>query len=96
MDRILKSLDAEIAKIFEKALEGKENIELPPAFNLSEGGGSLFGGIALIGIGGLLFLNTRFGVSMAWIRDWWPLAVIGVGAYLLYQGIQSREPDGEF
>ncbi|MBD3235924.1 MAG: hypothetical protein GF330_04410 [Candidatus Eisenbacteria bacterium] len=54
-------------------------------------GGSIFGGIVLVVFGILVLLNTVLGVSMAWLQDWWPIAPIAVGVYLIYKGIQDRQ-----
>jgi hypothetical protein len=52
--------------------------------------GSILGGSILIAIGFLLLLNTRFGVSLAWMEEWWPVAPMLFGAYLLLRAIQER------
>ncbi|TDI21585.1 MAG: hypothetical protein E2P06_13830 [Acidobacteria bacterium] len=73
------------------ALDGVEGIELP-SMNLSvpSFGGSFAGGLALMGVGVVLLSNTRFGVSLDWIEEWWPAAPILLGAYLLGKAIQDR------
>ncbi len=81
------------------ALDGVEGIELP-SMNLSvpSFGGSFAGGLAMIGIGVLLLANTRFGRALDWIEEWWPLAPILLGVYLVWKAIQERsnatEPGG--
>ena len=74
------------------ALDGVEGIELP-SMNLGVPGfgGSFAGGLAMIGIGVILLANTRFGVSLAWIEEWWPAAPILLGTYLLVKAIQERK-----
>ena len=73
------------------ALDGMEGIELP-SMNLAvpSFGGSIAGGLALMGLGVVLLANTRFGVSLDWIDEWWPAAPILLGAYLLVKAIQER------
>ena len=73
------------------ALDGMEGIELP-SMNLSvpSFGGSIAGGLALIGLGVVLLSNTRFGVSLDWIEEWWPAAPILLGTYLLVKALQER------
>ena len=53
-------------------------------------GGSFAGGLALMGVGVALLANTRFGVSLDWIEEWWPAAPILVGVYLPVKAIQER------
>lgn len=73
------------------ALDGVEGIEMP-SMNLSVPslGGSFAGGLALVGVGVVLLSNTRFGVSLDWIEEWWPAAPILLGIYLLVKAIQER------
>src|SRR5207247_139430 len=35
-------------------------------------------------------LGTRFGVSLEWVEQWWPVAPMMFGAYLLARAIQDR------
>lgn len=77
------------------ALEGVEGVELPSMnASIPSFGGSIGGGIALIAVGVVLLLNTRFGISLDWIEEWWPAAPILVGAYLLVKAIQERGGGG--
>lgn len=51
--------------------------------------GSVFGGLALI-VGGVLALaHVRFGLSMAWVERWWPMALIGLGVYLVWKAVKA-------
>ncbi|MBK9795119.1 MAG: hypothetical protein IPP58_01235 [Holophagaceae bacterium] len=51
--------------------------------------GSVFGGLTLI-VGGVLALaHIRFGLSMAWVEHWWPLAVVGLGVYLVWKAVKT-------
>ena len=78
------------ARHYNLALSGESEIQLPEGFKFSTKG-SLWGGLALIVTGFLIFLNTKFDVSMDWIEEWWPLAVIGVGVYLITKHVKSRQ-----
>ena len=73
---------------------GVAGVELP-SMNVSvpSFGGSIGGGIALIGLGFILLLNTRFGISLDWIEEWWPVAPMLMGTYLLVKAIQDRGAD---
>jgi hypothetical protein len=53
-------------------------------------GGSLGGGMALTILGVILLANTRFGMTLDWVEEWWPLAPILVGVYLLAKALQER------
>jgi hypothetical protein len=79
------------ANLYNLALDGMEGIEMPSmSMTLPSFGGSIGGGVALIIVGVILLANTRFGISLEWIEEWWPLAPIGVGAYLLAKAVQER------
>jgi hypothetical protein len=78
------------AAFYNETLAGRPAVELPPDYKIPGLHGSLLGGAILIAIGFILLLNTRFGVSLAWVEDWWPVAPMLVGAYLLVRAIQER------
>ncbi|MFQ5670184.1 MAG: LiaI-LiaF-like domain-containing protein [Acidobacteriota bacterium] len=52
--------------------------------------GSLAAGVSLIAAGLLLLLHTRFSFSLDWLEDWWPMAPILFGVYLVARAIQER------
>ncbi len=80
------------ANLYNLALDGMEGIELPNMnMALPSFGGSIGGGVALIVVGVILLANTRFGMTLDWIEEWWPLAPIFVGAYLLAKALQERK-----
>jgi hypothetical protein len=84
-------LDAgRLAALYNRALEGGSEPELPQEFAMPSMGGSIVGGAVLIVAGILLLAKTLFGLPLSWIADWWPLAPIGLGAWLLYRGIRDR------
>ena len=41
-----------------------------------------------------MLLYTRFDVSLAWLDEWWPVAPIALGAFLLVKAIQERGGEG--
>lgn len=63
---------------------------LPQPVLLPTRGSAIAAGVLLIGAGFLSLLNVRFGVSMSWMREWWPLAPVGFGIWLLVRGLQDR------
>mgnify|MGYP001027543927 CR=1 FL=1 len=80
------------ANLYNLALDGMEGIELPSMnMELPGLGGSIGGGVALIAVGVILLANTRFGITLDWIEEWWPVAPILVGAYLLTKALQERK-----
>jgi hypothetical protein len=38
----------------------------------------------------IVFSNTMFGVSLEWLREWWPLGLVAIGGYLIYSSIRDR------
>lgn len=78
------------ATLINQALLGRLDLELPETVGEPGLRGSIPGGVAIIGVGVLLLSNTLFGVSLVWIEDWWPAAVIGFGLYLVYQAVRDR------
>lgn len=51
---------------------------------------TILGGIVLILLGGVLVAHTAFGVSLGWVRSWWPAALVLGGAYLLGRSLYDR------
>jgi hypothetical protein len=84
------------ASAYNNALAG---IEVPGVALPSESMGWTYGsrvaGGLLILFGLLLLLHTLFGVTMAWVADFWPLALIGFGIYIFRKGTQERRERGE-
>ena len=78
------------ATLYNLALAGDEEIEPPRDFSMSAFGGSIFGGLVLVGVGLALLLHTKWDMSLDWIEDWWPVAPIGLGIYLIVRAVQER------
>ena len=73
-------------------LAGVPGIELPrDMMKMPRPGGSIFGGSALIIVGFLLLMHTKFGFSLEWVEQWWPLAPMIFGAYLVYRAVQDKK-----
>ena len=79
------------ASFYNQALAGVGPTEIPLGPKAYEGKGSVAGGIVLIAVGLLFFLHTRFGISLDWLEQWWPMALILMGAYLLYTAFRERK-----
>lgn len=78
------------AAAYNHAIAGGE--PLPLADQLPQPGavGSLFGGLALVFIGMVLFMHTKWGMPLDWVEEWWPVAPIALGAFLVARSIQDR------
>jgi hypothetical protein len=83
------------AGLYNDAVAGMAPEDLRRELVLPGKGGSIPGGLGLIVLGVLFFLNTMFDVPMTWLKDWWPVAPIGFGLYLLIRGIQDRRERNE-
>jgi hypothetical protein len=53
----------------------------------------MVGGVIMVAVGGIALLNTLFGLSLDWLADWWPVAMIGIGAWLIRKGRQEKETE---
>ena len=79
------------ATLYNLAVDGVQGIKLPdmnaplPKFQ-----GSVPGGAALIALGVVLLSNTLFGLSLDWLASWWPLGLVGLGAYLVAKAREER------
>jgi len=78
------------AVFYNHVLEGGEPTQLPQDFTAPGIRGSMMAGGVLIVAGFVLLLNTKFGVSLEWLGEWWPLLPVAFGAYLFYKAVQDR------
>jgi hypothetical protein len=79
------------AALYNLAIEGGGDLPLPgrlPA--LGSSGGPLPVGVVLVVIGAIFLSNTAFGLSLRWLEDWWPLAPILFGTFLILKGLADR------
>jgi hypothetical protein len=76
---------------YNQALAGLGPLEIPEGEQLPGTRGSLVGGVLLIIAGAIALGYTRFGMPIEWIEDWWPVAPILMGAYLLYQSLANKK-----
>jgi hypothetical protein len=72
------------------ALAGMAQIELPEDFTKGGIGGSILGGAVLVIAGIVLLSKTLFGMPLDWVADWWPVAPILFGAYLIAKAVADR------
>jgi hypothetical protein len=78
------------ASLYNQALAGGGDIDLPDSFEAPSLGGSMAGGAVLILLGLVLLSNTAFGASLDWLEDWWPVALVGFGGWLVYKARQGK------
>lgn len=73
------------AMFYNRSMVGQGEEELPDGFPAGRKG-SVPAGVILVALGVLFILDLNFGVSMEWIEDWWPLALVAFGGWLVYKG----------
>jgi hypothetical protein len=76
---------------YNRALDGLGGETLPEDFAMPGLKGSVPLGVLLMVVGALIFLNTKFDVSMEWLEEWWPLAMVAAGAWLFVKGRAARD-----
>ena len=81
------------ATFYNQALDGLAPSELLPEISLPDSSGSLIWGIALMVVGALALSHTLFGISLAWLDRWWPIALVLVGVYLVFKSFSPRNPE---
>ena len=80
------------ASLYNQALAGLRPMDLPENAKAPVGSGSLAGGVALIVIGLLILGHNVLGLSLAWLADWWPIALVGAGVWLVYEDRRAKSP----
>jgi len=83
------------ANLYNQALAGLRPMDLPEDAAAPGWRGSFAGGVALIVAGLVLFAHTKFGVPLDWLAQWWPLGLVAVGAWLLYEHRRAAARDTE-
>jgi hypothetical protein len=79
------------ASLYNQALSGLRPMDLPEDAGAPRRLGSRAGGVALIAAGAVFFSHTRFGMSLDWLAQWWPIGLVGLGAWLIYEDWQRRQ-----
>ncbi|MFO7693359.1 MAG: DUF5668 domain-containing protein [Vicinamibacterales bacterium] len=84
------------ASFYNQALAGIRPMELPEDVKAPQQAiGSLAGGVLLVAVGLMLFANTMFRIPLDWLASWWPLALVGAGAWLIYVDRRAKAAAGE-
>jgi hypothetical protein len=81
---------ARLASLYNRALSGGREPDLPHGFELPGMGGSILGGSVLIAAGFVVLLHTRFGVRLDWLNDWWPVFPMLFGVWLVAKAVRDR------
>jgi len=68
-----------------------ETPELPQGFTAASFQARIFGGLVLIATGILAIAHLRFGMSLAWLQNWWPVGLVIVGVYLVWRAVSDRK-----
>ena len=81
------------ATFYNNALAGIGPAAMPEDFTVPGSRGTLAGGAALVLVGVIALSHTLFGMPLDWLQKWWPLALIGVGGWLIYPSIAGKKKD---
>jgi hypothetical protein len=81
------------ALLYNQTLAGLGPTELPDDVKAPGSQGSLLGGSLLIAFGLLALAHTKFGYPLDWVEDWWPAALVLIGAYLVYQSFRDTQAE---
>ena len=81
------------ATFYNNALAGIGPAAMPEDFAVTGSRGTLAGGAALVLVGLIALSHTLFGMPLDWLEKWWPLALIGVGGWLIYPSIAGKKKD---
>jgi hypothetical protein len=78
------------ASFYNQALAGLRPMDLPEDGKAPQPMGSFAGGVLLVAAGVTLFLNTMFDVPLDWLAQWWPLGLVGAGAWLIFSDRRAK------
>ena len=76
---------------YNRALDGLADAEIPEDFQMPGAKGSIPAGLILILVGVLIILDLNFGVSMEWVENWLPLALVIFGGWLVFKSRSRSE-----
>jgi TM2 domain-containing membrane protein YozV len=79
------------ASFYNEALAGVEAAAIARDFDPPGGQEALVGGIVLVVIGCFALAHTVFDLPLRWLEDWWPAALVIVGAVLIYKAVAGRK-----
>ena len=79
------------ASFYNQALDGMTDTPIPAEFKSLTERGSIVGGAVLVLLGIFFLAHTRYGMPLEWLEEWWPMALIIAGLFLLFQSWNSRK-----
>jgi TM2 domain-containing membrane protein YozV len=79
------------ATLYNQALAGIGDVELPEDWKAPGFPGSIVGGLLIAAFGFVLLMETAWNFSLRWLEDWWPVGVIAFGLYLVWKAIEDRK-----
>ncbi|HEX4826268.1 MAG TPA: hypothetical protein VFV19_18355 [Candidatus Polarisedimenticolaceae bacterium] len=82
---------ARLAALYNRALSGGREPDLPAGFAMPGLGGSIVGGLAVIAAALIALLHTRFGVPLDWLNDWWPVVPMLFGVWLVVKAVKDSK-----
>jgi len=65
--------------------------EVPEDFRTPGARGSVPAGAFLVIVGVLFLLDLNTDISLDWIENWWPLLLVGGGAWLIFKARRQGE-----
>lgn len=78
------------ATLYNQALAGIGDVELPEDWKAPGFPGSIVGGLLIAAFGFLLLMETAWDMSLRWLEEYWPVGVIAFGLYLVWKAIDDR------
>jgi hypothetical protein len=75
---------------YNRAAAGEEAFDMPKDFSMPGIQGSIIGGLLLIAVGAIFLSHTVWGIPLDWVENWWPLAPILFGVYLIGKSVADR------
>ncbi len=78
------------ATFYNQAVAGLGPMQVPEGDQVLGNKGSLVGGVVMVVIGGVALAHTRFGMPLEWVERWWPMVLVLMGLYLLFQSVRSK------
>ena len=79
-----------MAALYNYAVAGGEDIEMPQDIKVPHLGGSIVAGGILIVFGGIALSNTLYDIPLRWLENWWPVFPLALGGYLLIRGVMDH------
>lgn len=79
---------------YNHVVAGGETFDMPADFATPGMHGSILGGLLLIAAGVVFLSHTVWEIPLDWMEDWWPVAPILFGVYLVFKAILDRQKAG--